>query len=188
MVIPVSPAGYDSTRINKGTVRALAALPPLARRRLRHALRGMGDATTDSGTLTWDPGFVSGAVPTGTYANPSTVDPTDYLAYLVQQSAAPGSSELVPTFPSSLPGATSTGMDPQQLALLNSISQGGFTLAKELAIQPGVTVSPTGAVSQQNPGYPIGTTAGSLSVTGQGSSMLILAAAAVAVVLLMQRK
>ena len=81
---------------------------------------------------------------------------------------------------------TSTGMTTGNLALLNTIAANAGTIGKELAISPGTTVSASGAVSQQNPGFAIPGTSVSASLAGSSSTLLLLAAV-VAVAFMMSK-
>ena len=80
----------------------------------------------------------------------------------------------------------STTLTTQQQALLGSqITTGAFDIAKLLAIQPGTTLTASGAISQQSAGYPINSTGLSTSLSTSGiSSTTLLMLAAVATVFL----
>ena len=65
----------------------------------------------------------------------------------------------------------------QQAALANQLISGGFQLAKVATAQPGMSISPTGAITYQNPGFPIpGVSAAGSITTPSSSSMLAIAA------------
>jgi hypothetical protein len=84
-------------------------------------------------------------------------------------------------YPSSTTATTSTGTTAAQLALLNTIAQNAGSIGKELALSPGTTVSASGAVSQQNPGYAIPGTSVSASLGSSGSTMMLVAVGLLAV-------
>ena len=52
---------------------------------------------------------------------------------------------------------SSSSLPTNWTPVLQTLTQGALTLGQELALQPGMSISPSGAISQQNPGYPIGT-------------------------------
>lgn len=83
-----------------------------------------------------------------------------------------------PANPSPTKVATPQGMTAaQQAALANTLISGGFTLAKEIAAQPGMSISPGGAISFQNKGFPVGTSASVTTPSASSMSMLAIAAA-----------
>jgi hypothetical protein len=78
--------------------------------------------------------------------------------------------------------ATSAASAAQTTAEINlgaQLAKSGFSLAQEVAAQPGMVIGPNG-LSYQNPGYPVGTTA-SLT-TPSSSTMIMLAVLAIGAV------
>ena len=166
MQVPVKPVGYDKTIASYFGTRSLAGL-------------GCGCQIEDDGGVCSDP-----------EPCPSGADQA-YLA-LVQAGLTHGASDTntSPVYPSSVPGSyVNTGMSTQQLQLLNTLAQGGLTLGKELAAQPGQTISPTGQITYQNPGYPVGTNTLGVGVGSMGSStVMLLGVGLLAVLFMSQRK
>ena len=174
MVIPTPTVGYDQVRLP----RSLAGLAGCGgcyefddsgnciSQDMTTCDSGSGftTGTTPPSSITWDPGFITGTIP------PASVNPSG-----------------TPVAPSSV---SSTGMTAAQLSLYNTILKNAGTIGMELALQPGVSVSPTGAVSQQNPGYPVvGTPLGTaLGLTGSSSSTMLLLLVGVVAVMFMSKR
>jgi len=78
-------------------------------------------------------------------------------------------------------------MTAAQISLLNTIAGNAGTIGKELALSPGVSVSSSGAVSQQNAGFAIPGTNVSASLGSSGSSLMILLLAGAALFVFMKK-
>jgi hypothetical protein len=87
------------------------------------------------------------------------------------------STPAVYTSPPTTPSGSSSGLSP---AVQAALIQGGFNLANIATIKPGTTLSPTGSISQQSAGYPIGTLGTSLTASGLSSMLPLIVVIAVA--------
>jgi len=150
------------------------------------SLSGLGcdcsEIDNDGNCLDPDPCSSSTGATTGTLTLPgfSTLP-------IVQTPTQAGETVVPSATPTSPTAVASTGMTAQQYALYSQILNNAGTLGKELAITPGTVVTPQGAVSQQNPGYPIGGT-GFSSVLGgvSSSSIMPLALLAIGAIVILQ--
>jgi len=155
MVIPTPTAGYDNVQ---------QAFAP-------QTLAGLGDC---GDCLQYDAdGYCSLTDTTNCGTSGDTSSGSITLSPLVPGQANTTGTVANPIYASSTSPTVTTGVSAGQLALLNTIAQNAGTIGKELAITPGTVVSASGAVSQQNPGYPI---AGSntLGIGGTASSSLMM--------------
>lgn len=88
-------------------------------------------------------------------------------------------------------GTTATSTTPTSTtdwtSILNTLAKSGTTLAAESMLSPGVSVSPTGAVSQQMTGYPIGTGVAT-AISGISSTTMLLIAGAALLLFAMKGK
>jgi hypothetical protein len=124
--------------------------------------------------------------PTNTYgASTGTVSLPGFGPLPVQTPVQAGET-VVPSATPTAPNTTqATGMTAAQYQLYSQILSNAGTIGKELALTPGTTVSANGAVSQQNPGYPIAGTG--IAQAFNSSSFLPIAMVGILALLLMKR-
>lgn len=97
------------------------------------------------------------------------------------------------TLPTSAPASPATGAPASPATTAQSaaataadfnlgaqLARSGFSLAQEVAAQPGMVIGPNGQLSYQNPGYPVGI--GASLTTPSSSTMIMLAVLAIGAV------
>jgi hypothetical protein len=131
MNVPV-PAVLPDSRLAPAQIRAKFNSRTLA------GIGSCGDqiGTDESGAPIYDTASCTGSAwPTPVYTGePGTSTPGTYQPTTV---------------------SAGTGISAGELAAITTAMKGGIQLASILAMNPGMTVSPNGTITYQNPGYPI---------------------------------
>jgi len=136
-------------------------------------LAGLADVQCDSeGCYETSTGAIVSSTPTGTQVSGNVACDSQGCYNITTGAVLTGSSA----------GSGASPSATDWTSLLNTLAKSGTTLAAESMLSPGVSVSPTGAVSQQAAGYPIGTGVAT-AISGISSTTLLMIAGLAVLVL-----